>query len=579
MDSSNEADRISDNDAAERPVREKLKKTSIATLPKDGIVPTNGEDAEGSTDGSTTSRRAEPQTGSDNDNNERGRSTRKRSFEGNDTEDMDIQHNGEEASNTTAEQGGHTRKRSRDIGAENDTVKQYPRREKSDAVSIDEGNEDHEGSNGPSTNEDGPPEQTDQERLVRSPTLEKAGVLSPRKKRSRDQFDKDLDKAGLTPIEAEPEQRKSLDEGEDLEMPAGRGSRSSRDEPEKKRHRDTSQGPAKEEEKVEEKVPPKSGFSDTSIVSPFGALARSKSPAGEVSSAIGSTSPTTNQHRATSPSAFAASGFAAMAGSSASPFGVLGSSSGFGALGSSGKPSGFASFKGDSDIPTNGTFGSGPTTSTGLSSPPGATSGFSGSTGFGTLGGSFGSPFGGVGGGLKSFASQGGPGIIGLNDKPARPFGTPANDEDEGDEDGEAAREGSAKPEEEHEKEEKRFRPQEVDTGEKGETAKFACRSKLYAFTGKEWKERGTGTFKLNIPEAGADGEGKKARLLMRTEQVYKVILNIPIKDLEVQTKGRSLTFIEVDEHSKPILLQLRTRNEDVAKEALEQIRKEQENL
>jgi E3 SUMO-protein ligase RanBP2 len=65
--------------------------------------------------------------------------------------------------------------------------------------------------------------------------------------------------------------------------------------------------------------------------------------------------------------------------------------------------------------------------------------------------------------------------------------------------------------------------PDEVvqTTGEEGETVLFENRAKLYRFVEGEWKERGVGNLKiLEAPDT------KKARLLMRRDQVLKVCCN-----------------------------------------------------
>lgn len=94
-----------------------------------------------------------------------------------------------------------------------------------------------------------------------------------------------------------------------------------------------------------------------------------------------------------------------------------------------------------------------------------------------------------------------------------------------------------------------------VETGEEGEETRFSTRAKLYFFdsAGKAWRERGIGMLKLNIsssapdedshPDEEVDQEEKAdetsqdegappkrlARLLMRSEGVYRVVLNVPI--------------------------------------------------
>jgi Ran-binding protein 3 len=96
-----------------------------------------------------------------------------------------------------------------------------------------------------------------------------------------------------------------------------------------------------------------------------------------------------------------------------------------------------------------------------------------------------------------------------------------------------------------------------VETGEEGETTVFSCRAKLFHFDKQEkaWKERGVGLFKLNATatetendydrwsRGSDDSEGgevedptskdadnkRKARLLMRTDGVLRVVLNVPV--------------------------------------------------
>lgn len=69
-----------------------------------------------------------------------------------------------------------------------------------------------------------------------------------------------------------------------------------------------------------------------------------------------------------------------------------------------------------------------------------------------------------------------------------------------------------------------------VETGEEGEHTIFSCRAKLFHFNGQEWKERGVGTFKVNITETETEtSHYQKARLIMRTDGVHRVVLNTPV--------------------------------------------------
>lgn len=88
-----------------------------------------------------------------------------------------------------------------------------------------------------------------------------------------------------------------------------------------------------------------------------------------------------------------------------------------------------------------------------------------------------------------------------------------------------------------------------VDTGEEGEEVHFSARARLYFFSKDGgWKERGTGTFKINVRiddgsvteethtqvdvEAQSEsttGIRRKARILMRADATHRVILNSPV--------------------------------------------------
>ncbi|KAF8628700.1 hypothetical protein AX17_005923 [Amanita inopinata Kibby_2008] len=66
---------------------------------------------------------------------------------------------------------------------------------------------------------------------------------------------------------------------------------------------------------------------------------------------------------------------------------------------------------------------------------------------------------------------------------------------------------------------------QSVTTGEEDEDTIHQVRGKLYALSGNQWKEKGTGTLKLNVKRS--DGTG--ARLVMRKEAVYTLLLNVTL--------------------------------------------------
>ncbi|KAK0202448.1 hypothetical protein DFS33DRAFT_901916 [Desarmillaria ectypa] len=91
---------------------------------------------------------------------------------------------------------------------------------------------------------------------------------------------------------------------------------------------------------------------------------------------------------------------------------------------------------------------------------------------------------------------------------------------------GEKLRAGKDQSDEEHEAPKIALTEQEVMTGEEEEETIHQVRGKLFALSdGTAWKERGTGVLKLNV--RASDGGG--ARLLMRKEAVYTVLLNVTL--------------------------------------------------
>ncbi|KAE8372716.1 hypothetical protein BDV26DRAFT_273516 [Aspergillus bertholletiae] len=439
----------SDNDNAERPVRHKLKETSITSVP-------NASTADAST---------EQQDGENSRSSSRGR---KRSFDEDQPENLD-------------EENGHRRKRSRDSKADED--------EGVASLKVPEA----EG------------EQTD---LARK-------ILSPKKKRSRDQLDKDEPQAEIM-----VDDKDISSENGAPEMTVG--------EPEKKRHRDASQERGS--------APLKSAFANASAVSPFGSLGASK-PKEE-----------TSKPATTSSSAFAASSLAAFASSEQSPFGAIGGSNS-------------SIFK--SATTTEATKPA----ATGFASAAG-TSGFASlGSGFSGFGGGFGAA--GSKGGLTSFAAPGGPGILGGSSRD-KPFGAEEDEEKEK----EKGQEADAAPGEfEQEKTDERFFERPIETGEEEEKTYFSSKAKLFQFSNGEWKERGIGTFKVNVKVTDGEEDKKATRLIMRADGVLRVMLNTPIfKGMKVgdasgnEPKSKQIHLASLEEgRSVPTLL--RMPSEDLAKE------------
>lgn len=130
-----------------------------------------------------------------------------------------------------------------------------------------------------------------------------------------------------------------------------------------------------------------------------------------------------------------------------------------------------------------------------------------------------------------------------------------------------------------------------METGEEDEMTIFSCRARLYRFE-KEWKERGVGYFKINMrydnKAMSSDGEDeksdggevdeesggqtaftqveRKARLLMRTDGVHRLVLNTPVfKDMNVGThdgkepSGRTMHLTGLEE-GRPTGYQIKVR-------------------
>jgi Ran-binding protein 3 len=325
------------------------------------------------------------------------------------------------------------------------------------------------------------------------------------------------------------------------------------DDRQTKRHRESG-SPEPATNASTTKIPPSSSFANSSLTSPFGALA-SKSSAPQ-----------------TSESKFASSGFGKLANASASPFGAATVNKNISPFGAQATPSIFASS-------TTSAFGApkdpaAPMQPSAFGLAAGGSAFGSGTSApaFGsaaTSGSAFGNAFAASkpGSVLKGFAGGSGPKIEGLSSKPAKAFGAAEDSDQEADEDDdEDDDEGhkSPKPADPDTvvKKDKRFFEQEVETGEEGERTEFAARAKLYNFDKADgrWKERGTGTLKLNILEpafstdsdkeqadtdeekSSGKGKGKesaakkprvdkkRARFVMRAEGSQRVILNSPVQ-------------------------------------------------
>jgi len=111
---------------------------------------------------------------------------------------------------------------------------------------------------------------------------------------------------------------------------------------------------------------------------------------------------------------------------------------------------------------------------------------------------------------------------------------------------------------------------QAVMTGEEDEETIHQVRGKLYALQGSQWKEKGTGTLKLNVKRY--DGSG--ARLVMRKEAVFTLLLNVTLfhgMRCSLAQDPRYLRFSAI-ENGSAVHYNLRVPNAKIAQELLEEI-------
>jgi Ran-binding protein 3 len=336
----------SDSEGGERPVRDKLKKTSIAGLSSKARAGT--EKGPHPLQEFTT---VEPALLSSSDQlptSSRGRPARKRSFD--DLQNEASQAEADEA--PPAKNGHHKRMRSRDVSS-GEHVSLPGMSENGIASPVEEESDldAQKSPGGPGVLVDAsisdavtPPPET---------STDPESMISPKKKRSRDQFDTE-DNSTLEPIEPH-----TLSSSQKKES-----------EPDKKRHREEEQAAFLGEVEPMTTIAPPSGFANTSSASPFADFASPKPPGKQALSP---------HIKPAEPSAFKSSGLSAFASSEKSPFSAFGSpsKSGFGGTTSSG---GFGAATTGSTLGGSSTSGFG---NTGATSPFGARTG----SGFGSLSG------------------------------------------------------------------------------------------------------------------------------------------------------------------------------------------------
>ncbi|KIK55703.1 hypothetical protein GYMLUDRAFT_47660 [Collybiopsis luxurians FD-317 M1] len=112
---------------------------------------------------------------------------------------------------------------------------------------------------------------------------------------------------------------------------------------------------------------------------------------------------------------------------------------------------------------------------------------------------------------------------------------------------------------------------QEVSTGEEDEETIHQVRGKLFALVDGAWKERGTGLLKLNVRVA--DGGG--ARLVMRKEAVYTLLLNVTLfsgMKCSLAQDPRYLRFSVIEGSQVTTHYNLRLANAKIATELMQTI-------
>ncbi|KAG0267982.1 hypothetical protein BGZ95_002685, partial [Linnemannia exigua] len=111
----------------------------------------------------------------------------------------------------------------------------------------------------------------------------------------------------------------------------------------------------------------------------------------------------------------------------------------------------------------------------------------------------------------------------------------------------------------------------DVQTGEENEMTIYQTKGKLYADAEKTktWKERGKGTFKVNVGRR----DTKVARLVMRTDGVLRLILNISIfPEMNMSISGDKYIYFMGIEEGKPISFLLKVKDAATADEVVQHI-------
>ncbi|PPQ64350.1 hypothetical protein CVT24_008419 [Panaeolus cyanescens] len=114
------------------------------------------------------------------------------------------------------------------------------------------------------------------------------------------------------------------------------------------------------------------------------------------------------------------------------------------------------------------------------------------------------------------------------------------------------------------------YSEQDVATGEEEDETIHQVRGKLFSLHDSQWKERGTGLLKLNVKRS--DGTG--ARLVMRKDAVYTLLLNITLFNGMRFTLAQDPRYIRFSaiENGNTTTYNLKVSNAKIARDLLDEI-------
>ncbi|KAL9612258.1 MAG: hypothetical protein Q9167_003126 [Letrouitia subvulpina] len=530
-------DMIEDNELNERPVREKLKETTIASIPDNNI-------STAATDPSQGEGLQKPQEANNNQATEhpaglQARVMRKRAFDDL-QEPADSTH--ESRPNIDRDHSGWVRDRSQSGKG---------------GKAFASGARGHFGNNDLEyANEAGEPPSSEGNVEHAQAHLEesKSSVFSPPTKRSRENYDVEIWREQKIAATDEAKANRGSDEIErDISLPEN----------------DDPPGAYSDHSKSEDSISKES----TGQVEPTDYTSANLKPKTTAETPLTVDPPSQIQL----PS-FDKTAFGVMSGSSASPFATsrpssispFSANSGFSSFGSPEKTLGsnnshFAAHKGFESS-------SNPSAPTSVGAPPSSGLGAFGSSKIGSFGSTFGNGFGKTVGNapkLQSFAAPVGDAKLGGTTEPAKTFGASAEESDDAFSASDDEEERDISKEGKDGETDARFQQQDVGTGEDGENTIFmAPRTQLYLWNGEGWRERGKGMFKLNVTDLHLEETESppKGRFIMRAHQTFRVLLNQPVFDqMQVgnskgqEPQGKNFSFAVIDDgRPVPYLLKVR---------------------